>query len=189
MLTDQQIKTLAREYAEEYYKVRGGTELMADEADGGGAHQDKGRHSDFPDCVWPHGQLLGRIRRRPRQRGSLESRKQVQRPERSRRLCRQGCQGGCGGAEKEVSMEIDIKTLHIGAHINVNGKRERVRGLDEDNGLMIRFPAEYVNASEVEPIPITSALLEELGFEERRREYPYGSPDLWYIGTTVRDSR
>lgn len=61
---------------------------------------------------------------------------------------------------------IDIKSLHIGSHIAINGKRERVRGLDEDNGLIIRFPAEYVMANEVEPIPITPALLEELEFKK-----------------------
>lgn len=61
---------------------------------------------------------------------------------------------------------IDIKALRIGSHILVNGKRERVRGLDEDNGLIIRFPAEYVNANGVEPIPITPALLKELGFRK-----------------------
>lgn len=65
-------------------------------------------------------------------------------------------------------MGIDIKTLRIGSHILVNGKRERVRGLDEDNGLIIRFPAEYVLASEVEPIAITPELLKELGFEFRK---------------------
>lgn len=63
---------------------------------------------------------------------------------------------------------IDVKTLRIGSHINVNGKRERVRGLDEDNGLIIRFPAEYVLASEVEPIAITPDLLKELGFKWRK---------------------
>ena len=62
-------------------------------------------------------------------------------------------------------MSIDIKSLRIGSHILVNGKRERVRGLDEDNGLIVRFPAEYVLASEVEPIAITLELLKELGFE------------------------
>lgn len=61
---------------------------------------------------------------------------------------------------------IDPKELHIGSHILYNGKRERVRGLDEDGGLIIRFPAEYVLASEVEPIPITEELLTELGFEK-----------------------
>lgn len=63
-------------------------------------------------------------------------------------------------------MSVDVKTLRIGSHILVDGKRERVRGLDEDNGLIVRFPAEYVNASEVEPIPLTSELLEELGFRK-----------------------
>lgn len=56
--------------------------------------------------------------------------------------------------------------MTIGSHILVNGKRERVRGLDEDNGLIIRFPAEYVMANEVEPIPITAELLVELGFRK-----------------------
>lgn len=78
-------------------------------------------------------------------------------------------------------MSIDINTLRIGAHISIGGKRERVRGLDEDNGLIVRFPAEYVSASEAEPISLTPGLLTELGFEERRREHRYGSPDVWYI--------
>lgn len=68
-------------------------------------------------------------------------------------------------------MSIDIRQLTIGSHIAINGKRERVRGLDEDNGLIIRFPAEYVMASEVEPIPITPALLKELGFVEHGDKY------------------
>lgn len=63
-------------------------------------------------------------------------------------------------------MAVDIKSLRIGSHILVDGKRERVRGLDEDNGLIIRFPAEYVNANEIEPIPITPALLKELGLRK-----------------------
>ncbi len=61
-------------------------------------------------------------------------------------------------------MSIDIKTLRIGSHILVGGKRERVRGLDEDNGLIIRFPAEYVMANEVEPIKIAPEILTEIGF-------------------------
>ena len=78
-------------------------------------------------------------------------------------------------------MAVDVKQLRVGSHILVNGKCERVRGLDEDNGLIIRFPAEYAMANEVEPIPITPALLKELGFEERRMEYRYGKPYVWYI--------
>lgn len=72
-------------------------------------------------------------------------------------------------------MAIDIKSLRIGSHILVDGKRERVRGLDEDNGLIIRFPAEYVLASEVEPIAITPELLKELGFEY----HEYENGNLW----------
>lgn len=77
---------------------------------------------------------------------------------------------------------IDIRTIHIGSHILVDGKRERVRGLDEDNGLIIRFPAEYVMANEVEPIPITPALLEEQRFintswSGRRIVYTNGNED------------
>lgn len=80
-------------------------------------------------------------------------------------------------------MAVDIKTLRIGSHILVNGKRERVRGLDEDNGLIVRFPAEYVMTNEVEPIPITPALLEELRFintrwSGRRIVYTNGNEDV-----------
>lgn len=63
-------------------------------------------------------------------------------------------------------MAVDIKSLRIGSHILVNGKRERVRGLDEDNSLIVRFPAEYVVVNEIEPIPITAELLSELGFKK-----------------------
>lgn len=79
-------------------------------------------------------------------------------------------------------MTVDVKTLRIGSHILVHGKRERLRGLDEDNGLIIRFPVEYVNANEVEPIPITPALCEELRFintswSGRRIVYTSGNED------------
>lgn len=72
-------------------------------------------------------------------------------------------------------MAIDVKTLRIGSHILVNGKRERVRGLDEDNGLIIRFPAEYVMANEVEPISITPEILTEIGF----KYHEYDNGKLW----------
>ena len=78
-------------------------------------------------------------------------------------------------------MAVDIKTLTIGSHILVNGKRERIRGLDEDNGLIVRFPAEYVNANEVEPMPITFALLKKLGFEiQRESEFRKYKMDVCY---------
>lgn len=67
-------------------------------------------------------------------------------------------------------MSIDINTLRIGAHISIGGKRERVRGLDEDNGLIIRCPAEYVGADDVEPISLTPELLTEIGFEEDKTD-------------------
>lgn len=73
---------------------------------------------------------------------------------------------------------IDIRQLTIGSHILVGGKRERVRGLDEDNGLIIRFPAEYVSASEAESISLTPELLTELGFEFR----DLGFAELWKRG-------
>lgn len=72
-------------------------------------------------------------------------------------------------------MAVDIKTLRIGSHILVNGKRERVRGLYDDNGLIIRFPAEYVNANEVEPIKITPEILTEVGF----KYHEYNNGKLW----------
>lgn len=75
-------------------------------------------------------------------------------------------------------MAVDIKSLRIGSHILVNDKRERVRGLDEDNGLIIRFPAEYVLASEVEPIAITLELLKELGFNVMS----HGCSEHWFLG-------
>lgn len=63
-------------------------------------------------------------------------------------------------------MALDVKTLRIGSHILVDGKRERVRGMDEDNGLIVRFPAEYVMANEVEPILLDPDILTELGFKK-----------------------
>lgn len=63
-------------------------------------------------------------------------------------------------------MAVDVKTLTIGSHILVNGMCERVRGLDEDNGLIVRFPAEYVMANEVEPILLDPDILTKLGFKK-----------------------
>lgn len=90
-------------------------------------------------------------------------------------------------------MAVDVKTLRIDSHILVDGKRERVRGMDEDNGLIVRFPAEYVMANEVEPIPITPEILKELGFvntsSSRRITYTKGSEyeDLWIEVRNLKD--
>ena len=72
-------------------------------------------------------------------------------------------------------MAVDVKQLRVGSHILVNGKRERVRGLDEDNGLIVRFPAEYVMVNEVEPICITPEILAEIGF----KYHEYDNGKLW----------
>lgn len=83
-------------------------------------------------------------------------------------------------------MAVDIKTLRIGSHVLVNGKRVRVCGITQRK---IGYHAtgkpgehlRYARLNEVEPIPITPDLLKELGLEERRTEYLYGAPDVWYI--------
>lgn len=71
-------------------------------------------------------------------------------------------------------MAVDIKTLHIGSHVEYSGKRvcvdeiqtlrtdgEAMRLLVSYNGLMYGNPS----IEEVEPISITSELLTELGFK------------------------
>ena len=98
-----------------------------------------------------------------------------------------------GVERRENNMAVNVKQLRIGSHILVDGKRERVRGMDEDNGMIIRFPAEYVMANEVEPIPITAELLKELGFvntsSTRRITYTKGSEyeDLWIEVRNLKD--
>lgn len=88
-------------------------------------------------------------------------------------------------------MAVDVKTLRIGSHINLCGKRQRITAIDALNGLIgidayktdengVKYPIGY-KIEGVEPISITPELLKELGFEERRREYLYGEPDVWYI--------
>lgn len=75
-------------------------------------------------------------------------------------------------------MAVDVKTLRIGSHILVNGKRERVMAIDalnrkiginayktDDNG--VKHPFGYA-IEQVEAVPITPELLKELGFENGR---------------------
>lgn len=81
---------------------------------------------------------------------------------------------------------IDIKTLTIGSHVLLDGKRVKVCGITRKkvgyhaNGKPCEH-LRYARLNEVEPILVTPELMEELGFKERRREYLYGSPDVWYI--------
>lgn len=82
-------------------------------------------------------------------------------------------------------MAVDVKSLRIGSHVLVDGKRERVRGLDEDNGMIVRFPAEYVNANDVEPISITPEILTEIDF--KYHEYDNGKLWEWDLPNGYKD--
>lgn len=75
-------------------------------------------------------------------------------------------------------MSVDIKSLRIGSHILVDGKRVRVMAIDalnrmiginayqtDDNG--VKHPFGY-EIEEVEAIPVIPELLKELGFEFRK---------------------
>lgn len=85
-------------------------------------------------------------------------------------------------------MAVDIKTLRIGSHILVNGKRERVGGirpskLHNSFQVIIQHEASdfssfgYVpSASDmIEPIPITPEILTEIGF----KYHEYDNGKLW----------
>lgn len=92
-------------------------------------------------------------------------------------------------------MAVDVKQLRVGSHILVNGKRERVVGIRPVRSpfnvfqVIIQHEAKifsslgYVpsTSNTIEPIPITPDLLKELGFVQKRMDYPYGKPDIWYV--------
>ena len=70
-------------------------------------------------------------------------------------------------------MSIDIKTLHIGSHVLIDGKRVRVDEIltVRPEGHPIKLTVSrnklvdgFVSIEDVEPILLTPALLEELGF-------------------------
>lgn len=72
-----------------------------------------------------------------------------------------------------MNMSVNIKTLTIGSHVSVDGKRVRVCGITKRK-IGYHHPDSRPNAHlcyarihDVEPIPLTTALLEELGFEWR----------------------
>lgn len=81
---------------------------------------------------------------------------------------------------------IDIKTLHIGSHVSVDGRRCEVCSID-DEGVVRLGDSErnysYHQLHEVEPIPISAALLEELGFERDMRRgvtaYQMKRGEMW----------
>lgn len=79
---------------------------------------------------------------------------------------------------------IDIKTLRIGAHISIGGKRVRVCGITKRK-IGYHHPDDRPNAHlryarihDVEPISLTPELLTELGFECR----DLGFAELWKRG-------
>lgn len=74
-------------------------------------------------------------------------------------------------------MAIDIKTLHIGSHVEYDGKRVCVdeictlRSTDAPMRLIVsrnRLVCGHPSIDEIEPIPITPDLLKELGFKWRK---------------------
>lgn len=75
-------------------------------------------------------------------------------------------------------MTVDIKSLHIGSHIAINGKRHRISNIDALNGQIgieayttdkdgVKHPFGYP-IEQIEPIAITPELLKELGFQFRK---------------------
>ncbi len=89
-------------------------------------------------------------------------------------------------------MSIDVKTLRIGAHINVNGVRAKVvqlntlswdgkdafhalvRGVSPDDG-EVREVGCFVDDEAAQPIEITPELLKEMGF----KYHEYDNGKLW----------
>ena len=81
-------------------------------------------------------------------------------------------------------MTVNIKTLHIGSHVSVDGKRVRVCGITQRK-IGYHHPDErpdahlrYARIHEVEPISITAELLAELGFQYRDNTYW----ERWFLG-------
>lgn len=67
---------------------------------------------------------------------------------------------------------IDIKTLRIGSHVQHHGKRKIVLSIGGDTVYLlpssVSSVAHVAKTDEIEPIPITPALLKELGFKYRK---------------------
>lgn len=78
-------------------------------------------------------------------------------------------------------MAVDVKTLTIGSHVEYKGKRGRILYVSPGSDFMncgihttddCGLPANYhvSGFEQIQPIPITSALLKELGFEEDKTD-------------------
>lgn len=81
---------------------------------------------------------------------------------------------------------IDIRTLHIGSHVSVDGKYVRICGITKRK---VGYHAtekpcehlQYARLNEVKPILLTIELLTELGFEYRDETYW----DSWYYDSFI----
>ncbi|WP_305156209.1 hypothetical protein [uncultured Muribaculum sp.] len=74
-------------------------------------------------------------------------------------------------------MAIDIKSLRIGSHIDFNGRRVKIKAIVEDSVAFDYTQDEkqlYLSPNAYDeflsPIPITSELLKELGFEDDKTD-------------------
>lgn len=71
-------------------------------------------------------------------------------------------------------MAINVKTLTIGSHVSIGGKRVKVLGICDHAvaypGTVVKGCKSVAKPETVEPIEITPALLEELGFEEDKTD-------------------
>lgn len=72
-------------------------------------------------------------------------------------------------------MAVDIKSLRIGSHIDFNGRRVKIKAIVEDSVAFDYTQDEkklYLSPNDYDeflsPIPITSELLKELGFQFRK---------------------
>lgn len=81
---------------------------------------------------------------------------------------------------------IDVKELRVGAHVCFNAKRVKILGIDvandKDVPIIINTSAASVEPAEVNPIPLTIELLQEIGFhpypELARKSYDYYAKEL-----------
>jgi len=89
---------------------------------------------------------------------------------------------------------IDIHEMCIGAHVEFNGKRAEILGIDVDDDeyapIIVKTSLASVEPDEIDPIPITAELLQELGFEciERRglvSIWQRGDISIYFVGKRI----
>lgn len=74
-------------------------------------------------------------------------------------------------------MAVDVKTLTIGSHILVNGKRAKVISVESTGIVGCRTDVDWlrVMADDIKPIGITPEILTEMGF----KYHEYDNGKLW----------